>query len=380
MDIILFSPDRRGEIFMDHIELLRELSGQFGVSGFEGEVREWIRENIRDFADEIEIDVLGNLMARINPDIHTDGDFIVMLDAHMDEVGIMVSYIEEGGYLRFTPIGGWDPRVFPAQQVEIRSRDGKKHRGVIGASPPHIQTPEEQKQALKVEDLFIDIGVNSREEVSDRGIRPGSPGNIHYPFQVLAVNRVMGKALDDRVGCGVLVRCLEYFSKNRPDFALIANFAVGEEVGLRGARTAAFQIKPDVALAVEGTVGADTPGIAPHKCPARLGRGPAISVADQSIIVNPSFVTFIEQMAEALKIPWQHKVPLFGSTDAGVIHVTGKGILTGIVSVPCRYIHSPSSVVDLQDFEHTVSLVIEVVRRAREIKDHVSGSSPKRAG
>jgi putative aminopeptidase FrvX len=349
---------------MDNIELLRELSNQFGVSGFEEEVRGWILENIRDFVDDVEIDVLGNLMGRINP----DRDFVMMLDAHMDEIGIMVSYVEESGFLRFTPIGGWDPRVFPAQQVEIRSRYDKKHRGAIGASPPHIQTPEEQKQALKVEDLFIDIGVNSREEVIDRGIGPGSPGNIHYPFQLVGMNRAMGKAMDDRVGCGVLIRCLEYFSKNRPDFTLVANFAVSEEVGLRGAKTAAFQIKPDVALVVEGTVGADTPGIPAHKCPARLGQGPAISVGDKSIIVNPSFVAFIEQIAEASKIPWQHKVPLFGGTDAGAIHLTGKGILTGIVSVPCRYIHSPSSVVDLQDFEHTISLVIEVVRKARKIK------------
>ena len=348
---------------MDNIELLRELSNRFGVSGFEGEVREWIRRNIQDWVDEVEVDVLGNLMARINP----GRDFVMMLDAHMDETGIMVSYVEESGFLRFAPIGGWDPRVFPAQQVEMRSRGDKRYRGVIGASPPHIQSPEEQKQALKVEDLFVDIGANSKEEVMTWGIGTGSPGSLHYPFQFIGTNRAMGKALDDRAGCAVLIRCLEYFSKNRPDFTLVANFAVGEEVGLRGAKTAAFQIRPDVALVVEGTVGADTPGIAAHKCPARLGKGPAISVADNSIIVNPSLVTFIEQIAERSKIPWQHKIPLTGSTDAGAIHLTGKGVMTGIISVPCRYIHSPSSVIDLQDFEHTLSLVIEVVRKAQEI-------------
>ena len=147
---------------MDHFELLRELSAQFGVSGFEGEVREWIADRIRGWADELEVDALGNLMARINP----NRDFVLMLDAHMDEIGIMVSHVEENGFLRFVPIGGWDPRVFPAQQVEVRSREGKKHRGVIGASPPHIQTPEEQKQALKVEDLFIDVGAESRQRVA----------------------------------------------------------------------------------------------------------------------------------------------------------------------------------------------------------------------
>jgi endoglucanase len=288
------------ETSMDNIELLKALSTQFGVSGFEGEVREWIGQQVRGFVDSIQTDVLGNLIATINP----SRDFTVMLDAHMDEIGIMVSYVEEGGFLRFAPIGGWDPRVLPAQQVEIRSRDGKKYRGVIGASPPHIQTPEEQKQVLKVEDLFIDVGVTSRDEVFSRGIGVGSPGVLHYPFASIGGHRVMGKALDDRVGCGVLIRCLESFSKKRPDFTLAANFAIGEEVGLRGARTAAHQIKPDVALVVEGTVGADTPGIPAHKCPTRLGSGPAITVADKSIIVNPSLVALIEKIAEGANISW----------------------------------------------------------------------------
>jgi endoglucanase len=351
---------------MDNIELLKGLCGQFGVAGFEGEVREWIRSHIKEWVDTVEVDVLGNLIARINP----GRDFTLMLDAHMDEIGIMVSYVEEGGFLRFAPVGGWDPRVLPAQQVQIRARDGKGYPGVIGASPPHIQTPDEQKQALKVEDLFVDVGASSREEVSAWGIGSGSPGCLHYPFQLLGKTRAMAKALDDRAGCGVMIRCLEYFSKNRPDFTLAANFAMGEEIGLRGATTAARQINPDVALVLEGTVGADTPGIPSHRCPARLGKGPAISVADKSIIVNPSVVSFIEQVAEASRIPWQHKIPLFGSTDAGPIHLTGKGVMTGIISVPCRYIHSSSGVVDLQDFQHAVSLVTEVVRRGREIKGH----------
>jgi endoglucanase len=349
---------------MDTAELLRALSEQFGVSGFEEEIRDWIYGQVKDRADDVRVDVLGNLMATINP----GSNLTVMLDAHMDEIGIMVSYVEEAGFLRFAPIGGWDPRILPAKQVEIKSRTGKKVRGVIGASPPHIQSPEEQKQALKVEDLFVDIGVRSKEEVWERGIDVGSPGTLHYPFHVLEQNRIMGKALDDRVGCAVLIRCLEYFSAKRPDFTLVANFAVSEEVGLRGTKTAAHQIQPDVALAVEGTVGADTPGIPAHKCPARLGKGPVISVADKSIIVNPSLVIFMEGVAKALSIPWQHKLPLFGSTDAGAIHVTGKGVLTGIVSVPCRYIHSPSSILDLQDFEHTVLFVRELISRVREIK------------
>jgi endoglucanase len=350
---------------MDHFELLKALSAQFGVSGFEEEVRNWISETIRNSVDEIETDTLGNLIARINP----GRDFTVMLDAHMDEIGLMVSYLEEGGAMRFATIGGWDPRILPAQQVEIRSRDGKKHRGVIGASPPHIQTAEEQKQVLRVEDLFVDIGVRSKEELIALGIGPGCPGNVCYPFHRVGTGRIMGKALDDRVGCAVLIRCLEHFFRNRPDFTLVANFAVCEEVGLRGATTAARQVRPDLALVIEGTVAADTPGVPSHKCPSRLGLGPAITVADKSILINPSLLSKIERIAGELKIQWQYKIPLTGSTDAGAIHLTGKGVLTGIISVPCRYIHSASSILDLNDFELTLALLIGVLQRAREIKE-----------
>lgn len=349
---------------MKTAELLGELSNTFGVSGFENEVRDYICERVREMAEDIETDVLGNLIVWINP----GQDFTLMLDAHMDEIGVMVSHMDENGFLRFALIGGWDPRVLPGQQVEIRSREGRKLRGVIGALPPHVQASDEQKQPWKVEDLFIDIGAESRESAEAMDIGPGTPGTLAYPFQILSDHRVMGKALDDRVGCAVLIRCLEYFSKNRPDFTVVANFAVSEEVGLRGAKTAGYQIRPDVALVLEGTTGADTPGTPAHKCPARLSKGPAISVADKSIIVNPTFVHFIEQAAGALKIPWQHKLPLSGGTDAGAIHLSRGGVLTGVISVPCRYIHSPSSVMDLRDLEHTIVLVTEVARRAPEIQ------------
>ena len=349
---------------MDTSELLEQLSNRFGVSGFEDEVRDWISETVRPLADRIEVDVLGNLIVRINP----GQNFTLMLDAHMDEIGLMVSHVEEGGFLRFALIGAWDPRVLPGHQAEIRSRDGAKHRGVIASTPPHVQTPDEQKQPWKVDDLFIDVGVESKEAAATMGIGPGTPATLAYPFQILENHRVMGKALDDRVGCAILIRCLEYFSENRPDFSVVANFAVSEEVGLRGAKTAGYEIHPDVALVVEGTVGADVPGTAPHKCPARVSQGPAISVADKSIIVDPAFVGFIEDAARTSEIPWQHKLPLSGGTDAGAIQLSRGGVLAGIISVPCRYIHSPSSIVDLRDLEHTVALVIEVARRAPEVR------------
>ena len=223
---------------MDTVDLLRQLSDLFGVSGFEDDVRNQIREHIVELSDKVETDVLGNLMVWLNP----DQKFTLMLDAHMDEIGVMVSLVHEDGFLRFALIGGWDQRVLPGQQVEIRSRDGNKHRGVIGALPPHVQTPEEQKQPWKIDDLFIDVGAGSKEQVQAMGIGPGSPGVLAYPFQILSENRIMGKALDDRVGCVILIRCLEYLSKHRPNFTVALNFAVSEEVGLRGAKTASYRM------------------------------------------------------------------------------------------------------------------------------------------
>ena len=350
---------------MDTVDLLRQLSDLFGVSGFEDDVRHQIREHVVDLSDKVETDVLGNLMVWINP----DREFTLMLDAHMDEIGLMVSLVDEDGFLRFALIGGWDHRVLPGQQVEIRSRDGNKHRGVIGALPPHVQTPEEQKQPWKIDNLFIDVGAGSKKQVQAMGIGPGSPGVLAYPFQILSENRIMGKALDDRVGCVILIRCLEYLSKHRPDCTVVINFAVSEEVGLRGARTASYRIQPDVAIVVEGTTAADTPGTPAQKCPARLGDGPAISVADKSIIVDPGLLRLMEETADRCQIPWQHKLPLSGGTDAGAIHLSRGGVITGVLSVPCRYIHSPSSILDLGDLEHTAALTIEIARRALEIKE-----------
>ncbi len=155
--------------------------------------------------------------------------------------------------------------------------------------------------------------------------------------------------------------------QNQRDIQLVANFAIGEEVGLRGAKTAAYQIKPDIAIALEGTIGADMPGVPAHKRPASLGKGPAITVADRSIIVNPKLVKAIEEIADKEQIPWQYKKPIFGATDAGAIHLTRGGVLTGCISVPCRYIHSPLSLMRLDDFENTCQLVTSFVRQVKNL-------------
>lgn len=343
---------------MKSIALLRELSDAFGVSGFEDEVRARIEARIRPLVDDVFVDPLGNLIATRGG----SDDRVLMLDAHMDEVGFMVKWIDDRGFLRLTTLGGWDERIIPGHRVEIRTRSGEVRHGVIGAAPPHILSPEDQKKPIPLEKLFVDVGATSRQEVADLGIRIGDPMTIHYPFLEIADGYVTGKAFDDRAGCAVLIETAERLSKEDLPMKTVFCFAFGEEVGLRGAKTAAFRIEPDLALALEGTIGADTPGIDEESQPTRLGRGPAISVADRSIIVSPKVVRALEAAAEAEQIPYQYKLPTYGGSDAGAIHLTRGGVPTGIVSVPCRFIHSPISTLRLNDYENTVRLVTRFVR------------------
>ena len=346
---------------MDTVKLLESLSNAFGVAGFEDEVRAVIQKLIEPHVDEIHTDVLGNLIATRKG----ASPFKLMLDAHMDEIGLIINYIDESGFLRFVAIGGWDARILPAHAVTIFTRDGKKVNGVIGASPPHILKPEDREKVLKIEDLFIDVGASSAEEAEALGIRIGDPATIFYPFGLLNEKCVIGKALDDRAGCAVIIKVLEELKNEKLPLTLVCSFAVSEEIGLRGARTAAYQIKPDLALALEGTVGADTPGVQPQRQPTQLSKGPAITIADNTIIVNRRLVKALEELAQRNNIPYQIKLPIFGGTDAGAIHTTRGGILAGVISVPCRYIHSPLQVMRLDDFENAVKLTKEFVRNCR---------------
>lgn len=339
-------------------DLLASLSDAIGISGFEDEVRERIVASVTPLVDDVRTDVLGNLIATR----HGSGPLTLMLDAHMDEVGFLVSYIEPNGFLRFTTIGGWDPRIIPSHAMTVVADDGSRHSGVVGVPPPHITPPADRERPHKLDDLFIDIGAESDEEVRQLGIRIGSPAVIAYPFERITDNIVRGKALDDRAGCAVLIRVLEALQGESLDVTVVANFAVAEEVGLRGAETAAYQIEPDIALAVEGTIAADTPGTSASRQPTAFGKGPAISVLDSTLIVNRRMVQTLTGIADDEGIGWQYKVPAPGGTNAGAIHRSRGGVLAGVVSIPCRYIHSPLSLMRLDDFENTVRLVTAFVR------------------
>ncbi|MEW6358194.1 MAG: M42 family metallopeptidase [Planctomycetota bacterium] len=346
---------------IDSASLLADLSNAFGVAGFEEEVREVIRGYVTPMADEVAVDALGNLIATKRG----KSDFTLMLDAHMDEIGLMVSFIDKEGYLRFTSLGGWDPRVLPSHAVTIQTRSGRKVRGVMGTAPPHVQKGGDTDKAYKMEELFIDIGAASREDVEKMGVRVGDPAAPCYAFERLYGDCVMGKAFDDRTGCAVMVKVLDTVRKDKLDLTLVCNFAVCEEMGMRGAKTAAFRIKPDMALAFEGTTACDMPGVSEERQVARQGKGPAITVADRSIIVKREMVKTLEDLAAKNKIPVQHKAPIFGATDAGEIQLSREGVLAGVLSVPCRYIHSCHSTLRLSDFDYTVDLAAAFVRECR---------------
>ncbi|MDI6851440.1 MAG: M42 family metallopeptidase [bacterium] len=337
-------------------DLLVKLSSAFGPAGFEDEVREVIREYISGLVDEIFEDTSGNLIALKKGKSNKR----VMLDAHMDEIGFIVSHLN-GPFIRFQMLGGVDPRLLPGQRVVIKNRKGEKIRGVIGTIPPHVQTSEEMKKVFEVTDLFIDIGAISEEELKEKGISVGDPGVFYGTAEVVSDDVIVGKSFDDRAGCGVLIKVLERLKNVHLPYDLFVVFTTGEELGLRGAKTAVYNVDPDFSLSVEGTIAVDNPNIPPHKQPSHIGKGPVITIIDRSIVVNPKVVRFFEAVAEKNGIEFQYKTPIYGSTNAGVIHLERGGVFSGVVAVPCRYIHSPMSIMRLSDFEKTVELVYNIL-------------------
>ncbi len=336
----------------------RELSELIGVSGFEAPVVEYIKTQIENLVDKMWIDPLGSLLAVKAGENSSEK---ILLDAHIDEIGFMISYIEPKGFLRFVPIGGWDNRILLGQSVKILGKNSKVYDGITGSKPPHLTTQKERQTAVKVSDMYIDTGMTS-EQITQAGIHIGSVGTLYDPFVEFPNDMIRGKAFDDRTGVNVLIQIIKEFSKISHEDTLLYSFTMGEEVGGRGAGAAAFALDPTMAVALENTTAADVPGIRDAECPAYIGQGPAISIADRSMIAHPKVNNRLIQNAEHEKIPYHMKKPIFGRTNAGIIHKSRAGIPSSVVSVPCRYIHSPTSLLSLHDIYHTVQLISAFIR------------------
>lgn len=333
-------------------ELIKKLVETTGPSGFEGKVRAIIRAEIESYADEVRVDALGNLIVRKGQ--KTEASKRIMIAGHMDEIGIMVTHIDENGFLRFTNIGGVNP--FTCIGARVRFMDGTV--GVIGIEFANfsdffgLQKPTLDK-------MYIDVGATSREDCS---IKVGQVAAFDRPFEDLG-KRLVSKAMDDRIATAVMVQALKNI-KDTPNEVYFV-FSTQEEVGLRGAKTSAYSIDPDIGFAIDVTPTIDTPKGAFNDI--KLGKGPAIKVKDMSLVVDPRVINWMEKAAKEISIPHQFEVISAGGTDGGAINLTRGGVPAGCISIPTRYTHTPSEMVDYDDVINAVKLVVELVSKPVEL-------------
>ncbi|RLE80719.1 MAG: M42 family peptidase [Thermoprotei archaeon] len=331
----------------EEIEVLKLLSEIPSPPGFEHRVRTVIKDMIEDYVEELFEDSLGNLVARIGR-----GSPKLMLAAHMDEIGFLVRYITDDGFLKVTNLGGVNPNVAVGSKVVVLA-EREDIVGVLGCVPPHLLKAE--KAQISVEELFVDIGASRKDEVLKRGVNLGTPLTFKQEFSTSG-NLVFGKAFDDRLGCAVLVNLAKRLRDFRNGSIYLA-FTVQEELGLRGATVAAYRIAPDVALSIEGTIAADIPGVSPENYITSLGKGPAIRAMDRSMVANPKLFRILIKVAEENSIPYQIQISPRSGTDAGKIQLARGGVAVSSVSVPARYIHSPLSVACVDDYLNAIKLL-----------------------
>lgn len=331
--------------------LLERLSNARGVSGNESEVRELIIEAVRSHVDEYRVDSMGNLIVlkRASSPVKRRGALRVMLAAHMDEVGLMIDHVESDGRLRFAKVGSIEDSILPSKIFLIGEM---KTPGVIGLKPIHKAAPGETDKTIKSDELSLDIGAKSKDDALGL-VHLGDYASFASDFSLFGDGLVRGKALDDRAGCALVI---ELMTDEYP-FDLYGVFTTQEEVGARGARVVAHSLGPDAAIVIESTVCDDSPKEKDLSPTTRLGDGPAVTVADRSLIADKRLVKLLFTTAEESNIPIQAKQPLIGSTDAGRLHLSGEGVPSVVVSVPTRYIHSPAAVLSLRDYDYTLQLV-----------------------
>ncbi|MCS7111544.1 MAG: M42 family metallopeptidase [Ignisphaera sp.] len=329
--------------------LLKKLVEAVGPSGFEDSVRDVVIDELKNYGDSLWIDSLGNVIAVKKG---SKGAARLMIAAHMDEIGLIISYIDERGFLRFQPIGGVSERTLLGQRVVVRTLNGNLVKGVIGSKPPHIMRPEEAKQVPEGKDLYIDVGVSSRAEAEKLGVTIGSIAVFERDLTVLGNSDIIvGKALDDRVGVAAMIEAFKAIDFSDVDVYAVAT--VQEEVGLKGARVAAYSITPHVALALDVTVASDVAGVSEQDWITQLGKGPAIKVADgraaSGLIAHPAVRDKLIEIAKQYGVPYQLEVLHGGTTDASIIALNKEGVPAATISVPTRYIHSPTEVANLND-------------------------------
>ncbi len=338
------------------MDLMKELSTTPGISGFEEKIADIIKRELKDCTDSIEEDEMGNVIATKKGKKNAP---TVMLASHMDEIGLMVKYIDDEGYLRFSKIGGINDQMLMNQSVTIHTANGDIV-GVLGSKPPHVTKAEEKDKVVKSEDMFIDIGAKDKED-AEKMVQVGDPITFNALFEDFPNDLIMGKALDNRVGCYVMMEVLKRVKSKATIYGV---GTVQEEVGLKGAKTSAFRLNPDIAIALDTTLSGDHPGIKKEEAPAVIGKGPAVVLVDASgrgIITNKKIKDMLIKAGDSYEIDYQLEVSDGGTTDGTAIHLTREGIPTGVLSVPTRYIHTPVSVCSRKDIESTIELIVKAL-------------------
>ncbi len=360
-------------------DLLERLCNAFGPSGFEHEVQRTVRDYGAPLADEVLYDRLASVIFRKG-----DGGPKIMLAGHVDEIGFVITDIEKNGFLRFHQLGGWWDQTLLTQEVVIRpSKGDEKIIGVIGAPPPHVLSPEARKKVVTKDKMFIDIGASSAKEVRELGIRVGDPAVPYSEYRTMRRKRVekadaddkdseevtrevtlaVAKAFDDRIGVFIALQVLRRLAQEGIEHpnTVYSVSTTQEEVGLRGARTAARVIMPDVGFSLDVDISGDVPGV--EGLVQKMGKGVSISAGDGSMIPNPRLRAFVLDVAEEAGIRHQPAFLKAGGTDAGVIHLTGIGAPSLFIGIPTRHIHSHHGILDLSDVESAVDLLVEVIKR-----------------
>ncbi len=328
---------------------LKELTELSGVSGNEYEVRNYIKNKLREIECEHYVDKLGNVIA------HNKGkkNKTIMVAAHMDEVGLIVSHIDSDGFIKFQAVGGIDQRVLNSKIVMVGEN---KIPGVIGSKAVHLMKPEDRKNSIPIDKLYIDIGTDSKSE-TEKLINIGDYVTFKSDYVEFGEDLIKAKALDDRAGCSALLELLSM--KLDADFYGV--FTVMEEVGCRGAQTAAFALGPDYSIILEGTVCADMPEVKDHSKVTLIGKGAALSLMDHSTLYDIDEVRKVEKIAIENNIPYQLRKSSAGGNDAGPVHKTKNGSKVVAISIPCRYIHSSVNVASINDYNSVVSLSKAVI-------------------
>ncbi|MGI6362621.1 MAG: M42 family metallopeptidase [Bacillota bacterium] len=340
------------------MELLKKLSQTPGISGREERIRALIKEELEKLADTVSVDAMGNVIALKKG---KSGRQKVMISGHMDEIGFIVSHIEEKGFLRLSPVGGLDPRNLVAQRVVVHGREDLRGILMPASKPVHIMTPEEAKAPLKVSDFYVDLGLSQEE--TEKLVRIGDPVTLDRDFIEFGAN-ASGKAMDDRAGVWVMLEALRQIKDHEADIYAVAS--VQEEVGLRGATTGAYGIHPDIGVALDVTLAVDGPGSSKQFQVSALGEGPAIKIMDSASISNYKLVDFMRTIAEENHVKYQMEILPRGGTDAGAIERVHTGCPVVTLSVPTRYVHSNVETINKEDLKNAALLLAKFLENVHK--------------